>query len=192
MRRNAARKLCAAVCVILMGASLGGCISRPSETAPLRDQSAPISSQIDATAKRLAGNWVVRRSWIGAPYLSTEQGSGTAGFRVSEAEGGLQLSGYRFGVDAAKRAEFLAFSTQIKPAGPGRFAEIGGSVFGRAELWVLWMDADNRTVAIGTPNGRFGWIMDRRAKGGQDRLKAASEIMEWMGYDMSNVQGVSQ
>jgi apolipoprotein D and lipocalin family protein len=49
----------------------------------------------------------------------------------------------------------------------------------------MWMDADNRTAAIGTPGGSFGWIMDRKATGGDDRIQAAREIMEWQGYDMS-------
>ena len=56
---------------------------------------------------------------------------------------------------------------------------------------VLWLDADNRTAAIGAPDGRIGWIMDRSPRGGADRIAAAREIMEWQGYDMARMKEVS-
>ncbi len=67
----------------------------------------------------------------------------------------------------------------------------GRLVVGRApnatEYWVLWLDADYRTAAIGTPSGKFGWIIDRKRSGGSDRIRAASEILDWVGYDMSKL-----
>jgi len=65
----------------------------------------------------------------------------------------------------------------------GRFEVTQGALAGQV-LWVLWMDADGRTAAIGQPGGRLGWIMDRAARGGADRIAAAREIMGWQGYDL--------
>lgn len=177
---------------VVAALALAGCVARPPEVAPLRDPAAAISSQVNVTAARLAGTWVVRRAWIGAPYLSTDHARGMSALRMVRTPQGLRLEGSRFGVDAAKRATFLSFASDLRPSGPGRFEEVGGKVFGGAALWILWMDADDRTVAIGTPNGRFGWIMDRKPTGGQDRIKAASDVMEWMGYDLSQAQGARQ
>lgn len=173
-------------------ALLCGCIAKPPEVPPLRNTAAAISSQVDVSPERLAGSWIVRRSWIGDPYLSTDHAQGQAGVRLSRTAAGLRMEGRKFGVDSGQRAAFLSFSAELRPSGPGRFEEVGGKAFGGAEIWVLWMDADNRTAAIGTPNGRFGWIMDRKASGGADRIRAAGEIMEWMGYDLSKAQGAGQ
>ncbi|SDI17573.1 lipocalin family protein [Lutimaribacter saemankumensis] len=75
-------------------------------------------------------------------------------------------------------------------SGPGRFEVTQGPLKGRL-LWVLWLDADNRTAAIGAPDGRIGWIMDRSPRGGADRIAAARGIMEWQGYDMARMKEVS-
>ncbi|WP_322866494.1 lipocalin family protein [Aquicoccus sp. G2-2] len=80
----------------------------------------------------------------------------------------------------------LSFAEGLHQNGPGRFHAQSGPLAGRT-FWVLWMDADGRTAAIGDPEGQFGWIMDRKPKGGADRIAAAKEIMNWMGYDMSRM-----
>ncbi|UYV36270.1 lipocalin family protein [Rhodobacteraceae bacterium D3-12] len=181
----------AAISLVMIG-GLVGCVAPAPDVPPLRDPAAAISSQVNVTPERLAGAWVVRRSWIGDPYLSTDAAGGMAGLRIVRTPQGVRLKAQKFGIDAAKRASFLPFAADLRTSGPGRFEETGGQAFGGAALWVLWMDADDRTVAIGTPNGRFGWIMDRKATGGQDRIKAASDIMEWMGYDLSKAQRAEQ
>lgn len=53
----------------------------------------------------------------------------------------------------------------------------------KAELWVKWMDFDDRTASIGSPSGEFGSIIDKSATGGADRIIAARDIMQWFGYD---------
>ena len=78
---------------------------------------------------------------------------------------------------------------ELAPAGPGRFEVTQGALKGQV-LWVLWLDADSRTAAIGHPDGRLGWIMDRAETGGADRIRAAREIMEWQGYDLSRMKEV--
>lgn len=56
------------------------------------------------------------------------------------------------------------------------------------ELWVIWVDDGFRTAAIGTPDGTYGWIVDRRPEGGADRLKAAAEILDFNGYDIARMK----
>ncbi|MDQ2092241.1 lipocalin family protein [Marimonas arenosa] len=123
-----------------------------------RDRTVPMASQVDATAVRLSGDWVVRTSF-------SETARPGERLRLRRGQGGA-----------------LWLDDIALPArGQGRFGGAGGS----PEWWVLWLDADNRTAAIGTPGGEFGWIMDRKARGGMDRIRAAKEIMQWSGYDMA-------
>lgn len=68
------------------------------------------------------------------------------------------------------------------PAGPGRFA-IGDQLW-----WVLWADADYRTLAIGTPSGQFGLILNRDGALPPDRLRAAREIFDFNGYDIARLR----
>ncbi|HOZ34653.1 MAG TPA: lipocalin family protein, partial [Tabrizicola sp.] len=49
------------------------------------------------------------------------------------------------------------------------------------DWWILWVDSGYRTLAIGTPSGRFGFILDRSALP-PDRLAAASEVFDFNGY----------
>lgn len=51
----------------------------------------------------------------------------------------------------------------------------------------MWVDADFRTAAIGTSDGTFGAIINRGAALSDDRLKAATEILEFYGWDTSKL-----
>lgn len=63
---------------------------------------------------------------------------------------------------------------------PGRFTLSSFS----APLWVLWADADMRSVVLGTPDGSFAILLDRSPRMPADRLRAAREILDWNGYDL--------
>ena len=54
-------------------------------------------------------------------------------------------------------------------------------------LVIMWVDEGFRTAAIGTPSGSFGWIIDRNRNGGEDRIKAAREVLEFNGYNMARL-----
>ena len=68
-----------------------------------------------------------------------------------------------------------AVSGSAPLVGPGRLR------VGAEEWWVIWVDVGYRTLAIGTPSGRFGIILDRGAIP-PDRLNAAREIFDFNGY----------
>ena len=146
-------------CVALL--ALAGCMAAAPKPLTVRNPTVPISSQVDATAGRLQGDWVVRASW-----------SDTA------------RPGERLHLKAGLGGELWLGEIALPARGNGRFGGTGGI----PEWWVLWLDADNRTAAIGTPGGEFGWIMDRKPKGGADRIGAAKEIMQWMGYDAARAK----
>lgn len=109
----------------------------------------------------------------------------TAAF--SSRAGGLPAASVRFVAagDAmvVERGFWALVPGRYSVTGPGRMARKGGP-----DVWVLWVDDGFRTAAIGTPDGRFGWIMDRSATPAPDRLKAAREILEWQGYDLSQLR----
>lgn len=137
---------------------LAACVKAPTlpeVPIPLRNPTAPVASQVDASLSRLRGDWLV------------VQGAGLVpGSRLV------------FG-DKAVRIGGVALPLQDK--GQGRL------LLGEEQLWVHWLDADNRTAAMGNPEGTRVWIMDRTGKPGE-RLKAAREILEWYGYDLSRME----
>ncbi|OZA12383.1 MAG: hypothetical protein B7Y02_07410 [Rhodobacterales bacterium 17-64-5] len=46
------------------------------------------------------------------------------------------------------------------------------------------MDEGYRTLAIGTPDGSFGFVLDR-GPAAADRMTAARQIFDFNGYDVS-------
>lgn len=133
-----------------------------------RPAGAPIYSSVQVDSARLVGDWR-QVAGFGGP------GCAPGGLRVS-GSGPLQAS-YRLCLSGRDWTGAGA----MQPAGPGRFV-----VAGRA-WWVLWADADYRTLVIGTPDGSFGFVLDRTGRISPDRLKAAREILDWNGYDLSRL-----
>jgi apolipoprotein D and lipocalin family protein len=147
-----------AVALVLV---LAGCMAQtPVALAPvkipLRNPTAPVASQLDASLVRLQGDWMVVR----AAGLN-------AGDRLSFGTQSVSVGG-----------------TQLALRDKGR----GRIVMGSEEIWVHWIDADNRTAALGEPNGARVWIMDRTGRPGE-RLQAAQEILAWYGYDLRRMTG---
>lgn len=114
---------------------------------------------------------------------------------ASQADAGLaRLSGTWRIVQSARLAPGteLEFTAQALRIGSARLplAEDGAGRLrlGDEALWVHWIDFDNRTAALGNPDGRRVWIIDRGAPSA-DRLKAARDILEWYGYDLGRMRG---
>lgn len=100
--------------------------------------------------------------------------------------GGVEITRSAEGLRAAWR---LCLSGQdsrgaapMRPIGPGRF-DVAGQAW-----WVLWADGDYRTLVIGTPDGGFGFVLDRSGGISGDRMTAAREILEWNGYDLTRLE----
>ncbi len=74
----------------------------------------------------------------------------------------------------------------VTPTGPGRFRRSDGGV--GAPFWVLWVDEGYRTAVIGTPDGSFGFVLNRDATIPADRLEAARRVLDFNGYDLARLQ----
>jgi apolipoprotein D and lipocalin family protein len=75
----------------------------------------------------------------------------------------------------------VAVSGPLRMVGPGRMA-----VPGMADWWVIWVDSGYRTLAVGTPDGTFGFVLDR-GQIGRDRLVAAGEVFDFNGYSSARM-----
>lgn len=153
----------------------------PPQTGGFRNPGAGIYSNAVFRPERLAGNWyqVADFAADGAPACAsgrlgvTPQGDGLLGIDANLCLGGHPAS----------------FRGQARISGPGRLALIGAEPGGLgAEWWVLWVDDGYRTLAIGTPSGDFGMILNREPALPADRMAAAREILAWNGYDLSRLR----
>lgn len=175
-----------AAAALAMLSALGGC--GPGGESALRDPLAPIASTTRFDADRFAGEWHVV-----ARVATADDEQARAPERFSFAPGGEGALSVRHRHERCNDFECIGLDEQ-KPArvsGPGRITMDLGH--GAEELWVLWVDADFRTAAIGTPSGRFGWVMEKGARApGRDRFVAATEILDWVGYDLSRLVEVSE
>ncbi|MGR3795838.1 lipocalin family protein [Vannielia sp. SX4] len=153
--------------VILAALLLAACTPAPAPRA-YRDTSAPISSIALFDAARLAGEW-----------------REVASFREN---GACLICRARFAPGAeGVEMESGAGRARLVPAGPGRLKPEGLKGAAAEPWWVLWVDADYRTLVIGTPSGEFGAVLDR-GQIGPDRMKAAREILGWAGYDVARLK----
>lgn len=143
---------------------LAACVAKPASAPGFRTAGAPIWSAAAFQPAQVAGTWRQVADFRTA-------GSCSAGGLEIVPEGeGLRLAGQ---LCLAGRAEAVSGVTPI--VGPGRL-RVGGE-----DWWVIWVDVGYRTLAIGTPSGRFGIVLDRGAIPA-DRLNAAREIFDFNGY----------
>jgi apolipoprotein D and lipocalin family protein len=150
------RKNTALICAVVGMTVMAGCQKTVETVAPaaLRNQSAPVAAQVDATEARISGDWRVVAG-VGIPV----------GSKVSIGQGVMAVNGS---------------TLPLAQVGPGQF-NAGGTA-----LWVHWLDADARTVAMGDPDGHWYFVMDRTGKPGE-RMTAARTILDWYGYDTSRL-----
>lgn len=66
---------------------------------------------------------------------------------------------------------------------PGVLREMGGA----ETLVVMWVDEGFRTAVVGDAEGRWAAVIDRGA-GSADRLAAAREILDFNGWDVSQLR----
>jgi apolipoprotein D and lipocalin family protein len=144
--------------------ALVACAPKPTTDA-FRAAETPIWSAAAFQPDQIAGSWQQVASFQPAGATCSKGAVDIA----SDAQG-LRMSGTLCLAGVAQTVSGLAV-----PSGPGRL------VVGGEDWWVLWVDTGYRTLAIGTPSGRFGFILDRGAIPG-DRLQAAREVFDFNGY----------
>ncbi|MEP4199028.1 MAG: lipocalin family protein [Aliishimia sp.] len=150
--------------------------SGPSGPVSYRDQSKIIAATTRFNVEQFWGNWQVRQAYAGDANLRTVS-------LLPDPRGGVVWQEQR------QRCEGTVCvldqtTNSVLENGKGRLLASPG----QREFWVLWVDADFRTAAVGTPDGRFGYILDRQKTGGADRIKAARDILDFNGYDVTQLQ----
>ncbi|MCZ0812488.1 MAG: lipocalin family protein [Pseudomonadota bacterium] len=152
---------------------LAACASAP--TGPgYRDTGQPLSVTTRSDHARLSGDWVLRATTPPTPEMA---GLIAVGYNPGETD---RFTFTRRVCDADGACETRRVTRTATVLGPNRWRLSGPS--GALELWVVWVDEGYRTAAIGTPDGSFGWVLDRAPSGGADRITAAREILEFNGY----------
>ncbi|MEZ5796322.1 MAG: lipocalin [Paracoccaceae bacterium] len=159
---------------IALTAVLAGCLSQPAPVAAFRPKSAPIWSAAAFDAARIEGRW----QQVAAFSAGATPGCAPGGVEVRRGAAGLELAA-RLCLDGRE----VTAAGPLRMAGPGRMA-----VPGMADWWVIWVDSGYRTLAIATPDGSFGFVLDR-GRIGADRMAAAAEIFDFNGYSKARLHG---
>lgn len=148
---------------------------RPAEPVAWRNPAAMISSAALFDPARFQGEWEV---------VATYGPEGNCGpLRESWA-----VEAGRFAVrgNVCGRSGKTGYATKAQMIGPGRITRPMPA--GPEEIWVLWVDADYRVAAIGTPSGQFGRIIARPGQARADLLTAARSVLDFNGYDLSKLR----
>lgn len=158
--------------------ALAACAA-PVPPAPFRDPGGPIYSNAVLDPAALAGDWV---QVAGFGPLPGGCAGGTA--RLGRAAGGT----IAVASDLCLGGERVRFDGAARVLAAGRFAPVGAPPPLDRPWWVIWADADARTLVVGTPSGEFGFILDRGGALPPDRLAAAREVLAFNGYDLARLR----
>ena len=168
----------------LIALCLGLLLSACAVVAPsYRDTSVPITSIAALDAARYAGRWYeVARYPV--PFQSG-CGAATADYTLLT-DGSLGVVNACPTAEGERRIEGRAV-----PSGPGRFEVSFKGLPFKGPYWVLWVGEGYRTAVGGGPSGRGGGVLNRDPQIPPDRLRAAREILDWNGYDLTRLQTVA-
>ena len=152
---------------------LAGCAPPlPEPGQGFRDPTALIGATSRFDAARFKGPWVVRGSFDDdTSQIALVETTAGPGFQLC-VEAGCGDGGTVWLADQRGHGRY----TLSHPDGTTR------------DLWVLWVDEGFRTAVVGNPAGDYGWILDRNPTGGADRITAAQEILDFNGYDVSQLR----
>lgn len=165
----------------LLTVTLAACAAAPEPppAAPsFRDRAVPIGATTRGGPGDLAGEWVVSQSY-GAGPEGRPLAAGSR-VRIAAPSGGAEAAWAFLPAGGAAWAPL-----PMRAVGPGRYAAGASDA---SDLLVLWVDDDFRTAAVGAPDGRVGWIMDRPGRASPDRTAAAREVLDWSGYDLGRLR----
>lgn len=155
--------------------AIAACTPAPKGPSGYRDPSRMIASAALFDPGRFSGQWNT---------VAAFGGDASCG-RLTE-EWTVGASGYAIKGTTCNGGKLYSFTTNGKLTGPGRI--VRGEHGKAVELWVLWVDADYRIAAIGTPDGSVGRIMSRDPAPRMDLSTAAREILDFNGYDIRQLR----
>ena len=159
--------------------ALAACAPRETtQGGGFRDTTTPIYSNAAFDISRLDGTWFQVASF--ADGAESRCKAGKAVFSTAGGSDNLQY-------DLCLSGKKLVGAGAISATGPGRFNLKGKDQIDQ-DWWVLWVDESYRTVAIGAPSGRFGFILNRDPVLPRDRFTAASQVFDFNGYAVEKLQ----
>lgn len=139
-----------------------------------RDPAQTISSAALFDGARFQGDWQV------VAAFGTDAGCGVLQERWQADAGGFAVQGTRCTLSGKTK-----YATRARLTGPGRISRDLRD--GAEQIWILWVDADYRVAAVGTPSGGFGRILVRPGQARADLITAAREVLDFNGYDISKL-----
>lgn len=150
--------------------ALAACAPAPKTTvSAFRPADAPLYSAAAFQPARIEGEWRQAAALSAAPTPGCAPGA--VRFQGGTVSGSLCLNGRQ-----------VAVNGPYNISGPGRL-----QVPGMGDWWVIWVDSGYRTLAIATPRGDFGFVLDRGSIS-PDRLVAAGEIFEFNGHSKARLR----
>ncbi len=156
---------------------LAGCLQAPAPQTGYRDADVPLSVTTRGGIDAMQSDWIVRGAFPDSASIRSvtiaARGDGKTTVEITQPECEPEchiLSGTWPAERIAQNRLRLLTDSREDP-----------------ELWVIWMDEGVRTAVVGTPDGIAAFILDRKAKGGDDRIKAAREILDFNGYDITQL-----
>lgn len=155
---------------------LAACAPAPSRLDGFR-RDAPIYSNAVLDLATITGDW----QQVAA--FSARKSTCAPG----QARIGRMATGLAIDASLCLNGRAVAANGPLAITGPGRLTPAKATAPLNREWWVLWADVDLRTLVIGTPDGSFGFILNRGGALPPDRLTAAREILDWNGYDTARL-----
>lgn len=165
---------------LILALAVAGCAAPRPKVEGFRDAGAGLYSNAVLDPARIAGDWVQVAAFAAPNAAPCAPG------RVSLAPA---AGGYDADVALCLPPGRAEFRGRAEMPVPGRITLSGADPQGLGEpWWIVWVDVDYRTMAIATPSGRFGFILNRDGRLPQDRLTAAREVFDWGGYDLTKLR----
>ena len=169
--------------LILVG--LAGCarLADDLSTQGYRDQSVTIAATTRFDVMEFSGDWSVKE------WFPEEHQMGAFKFALQKDHGSITTHTSNCARNDAA-CDTSGFNTHTFPATipqPGviQVGKDGGPV---DRYVVLWVNETYTTAAIGTFDGRYGYIIARQGQERKDTSKAAREVLAFNGYDISRLE----
>ena len=165
-----------AACAALLG--LAAC----SNDSPVKRNGfradVPIYSNAVLDLRQTSGRWTQAAAFTRDPESDCRAG----GASLIETKTGLTIL-----ARLCLNGKPVDINSPLDMTGPGRLTPKDAPPPLDRAWWVLWADTDLRTLVIGTPDGSFGFILNRNAPLTPDRLAAAKQVLAFNGYDVSRL-----
>ncbi|MDE3028223.1 MAG: lipocalin family protein [Paracoccaceae bacterium] len=149
----------------------------PHSSGPYRHPHAQIYSNASFQPARIGGDWREVAGFYDPAHATCALGLTHIAVR---ADGSLDLTLKSCGGWGGNQ------TVHATPTASGRYRLAMSGPRGEP-WWVIWVDQEYQTMAIGTPSGAFGAIVARNGRVPADRIIAAKEVLDFNGYEVKRL-----